>query len=135
VTVGELSPARLGLGPRDRNTSEAISPWSILTPNHSNTSDSIVPLIFVFAFQIFRCPNLQHFSEPTPFYPPFLLICVKNKVISINKDYLLNISLQTYYRILGPKPNGIKDMALAIRPHSTVTIPVLEFSFSSSTQF
>jgi hypothetical protein len=50
VTAGELSPARLGLGLWDRDTSDAISPRSILTPNHSNTSDSIVPLIFVLAF-------------------------------------------------------------------------------------
>ena len=50
VTAGELSLARFWLGPRNRDTSEAISPWSILTPNHSNTSDSTMPLIFVLAF-------------------------------------------------------------------------------------
>jgi hypothetical protein len=50
VTVGELSPARLGLGPRDSDTSEDISLRSILTPNHSNTSDSTVSLIFILAF-------------------------------------------------------------------------------------
>jgi hypothetical protein len=95
VTAGELSPARLWLGPRNRDTSEAISPRSILTPYHSNTSDSTVPLIFVLAFQILQCSDLQRFTKPTPFHPPFLLICVKNKVISINKDCLLNNSLQT----------------------------------------
>jgi hypothetical protein len=50
VTAGELSPARLGLGPWDCDTSEATSPRSILTLNHSNTSDSTVPLIFILAF-------------------------------------------------------------------------------------
>jgi hypothetical protein len=80
-------------------------------------------------FRYFQCSDLQCSSEPTPFHPLFLLILVKNRVISINKDCSLNNSLQTYYRIPGPKLNGIKDMVLPLLPHSTVTIPVLEFSF------
>jgi hypothetical protein len=80
-------------------------------------------------FGYFQCSDLQCSSEPTPFHPLFLLILVKNRVISINKDCSLINNLQTYYRIPEPKLNGIKDMVLPIRPHSTVTIPFLEFSF------
>jgi hypothetical protein len=95
VNASEISPARLWLGSRNRAMFEAISPRSILSPNHSNTSGSTVPLIFVLVFQIFQCSDLQFFTEPTPFHPPFLLIRVKKKVISINKDCSLNNSLQT----------------------------------------
>jgi hypothetical protein len=95
VTAGEISLARLWLGSRSRDTSEVISPWSILSPNHSNTSNSTVPLIFVIVLQIFHCSDLQCFTKPTPFHPPFLLIRVKNKVILTNKDCSLTNSLQT----------------------------------------
>jgi hypothetical protein len=108
---------------------KVISPRSIPSPNHSNTSKSTVPWILSSFFRYFQCSDLQCFTEPTPFHPLFLLILVKNRVISINIDCSLNNSLQTYYRIPGPKLNGIKDMVLPIRPHFTVTISFLEFSF------
>ena len=85
-------------------------------------------------FRYLQCFDLQCFTEPTTFHPPLLLILVKNRVISINKVCSLNNSLQTYYRVLGSKPNEFKDMAHPIWPYSTMTIPVLEFSFSFSTQ-
>jgi hypothetical protein len=44
-------------------------------------------------FTYFQCFDLQCFTEPTPFHPPFLLILVKNRVISINKVCSLNNSL------------------------------------------
>jgi hypothetical protein len=65
-----------------------------------------------------------------PDNPLWLLILVKNRVILLNKVCSLNISLQTYYRIYGPKPSEFKDMARPNWLHSTVTISVFRFSFS-----
>jgi hypothetical protein len=53
VTAGEISLTRLWLGSRNRDTPEVISPRSIPSPNHSNTSNSTVPWIFVIVLQIF----------------------------------------------------------------------------------
>jgi hypothetical protein len=123
------------LGSRDGATYEVISPRSIPSPIHPNTSESTVPQILVFVSDIFSALDLQCSSEPTPFHPLFLLILVKNRVSSINKDCSLNNSLQTYYRIPGPTLNGIKDMVPSIWSHSTVTIPVLDSVFSDTSWF
>jgi hypothetical protein len=73
--------------------------------------------------------DLQRSSEPITFYPLYLWIFVKNIATSL-KICSLNISLQTYYRILGSKPNEFKVMACSNWSHITVTISVFRFSFS-----
>jgi hypothetical protein len=84
--------------------------------------------------QIFSVLDLQDLSEPATFYPPYLWIFVKNRAASLNKIHSLNISLQTYYRILGLKPNEFKDMACSIWSHITVTIAFFRFSSSDLIQ-
>jgi hypothetical protein len=84
--------------------------------------------------QIFSVLDLQDLSEPATFYPPYLWIFVKNRAASLNKIHSLNISLQTYYRILGLKPNEFKDMACSIWSHITVTISFFRFSSSDLIQ-
>jgi hypothetical protein len=107
-----------------------LSPHSRSLPHITRTHPILLcPESLSSFFRYFQCSDLQCSTELTPFHPLFILIFVKNKVISINKDCSLNNRLQTYYRIPGPKLNGIKDMVLPIRPHSTVTISFLEFSF------
>jgi hypothetical protein len=96
-------------------------------------SNSAADLFLVF-FRFFSVLDLQNLSEPTIFHPPDLWIFVKNRATSLNKICLLNISLQTYYRILGSKPNEFKDMACSNWSHITVTISVFRFSFSYSIQ-
>jgi hypothetical protein len=49
--------------------------------------------------------------EPATFFPLDLWILVKNRTISPNKICLPYIKLQTYYKILGLKPNEFKDKA------------------------
>jgi hypothetical protein len=96
-----------------------------------NSAADLLPAFFRYLLSF----DLQRFPEPTPFHPLILLILVKNRANFINKVCSLNISLQTYYRILGSKPSEFKDMVRPIWPHPTVTISVFEFSFSYSTQF
>jgi hypothetical protein len=90
-----------------------ISPRSIPPPNHSNTSKSTVPRIFSSFFRYFLRSDLQCFTEPTSFHPLFLLILVKNRVISLNKNRSLNNSLQVYYRIHGSILYRFSDLMLS----------------------
>jgi hypothetical protein len=119
VTAGEMSPVRLWLGSRNHDAAQIYLPAVDPFPKSLEH------------IQIYSALNLCHCSSDifSALIFSVLLKSVKNRVISINKDCLLNNRLQAYYRIPGPKLNGIKDMVLPIRPHLTVTIYFLEFSF------
>jgi hypothetical protein len=118
------------LSSRDGATSKVTSP-------RSN------PHRFIRAHPMQQCPDLcfrysrvldlQSLSEPTPFHPLNPLILVKDRATSLNKICSLNISLQTYYRILGSKPGEFKDMVCPNWSHTTVTISNFDFSFSYPT--
>jgi hypothetical protein len=89
--------------------------------------NSVVDLLVFFRY--LSGFDLQRSSEPITFYPLYLWIFVKNRATSLNKLCSLNISLQTYYRILGSKPNEFKVMACSNWSHITVTISVFRFSY------
>jgi hypothetical protein len=85
---------------------------------------------FLGVLQIFQCIGSSELVWTDHLPPPDLWIFVKNRATSLNKICLLNISLQTYYRILGSKLNEFKDMSCSNWSHITVTIFVFRFSFS-----
>jgi hypothetical protein len=68
--------------------------------------------------------NLQHLTDLPPFSHPFLFIVVKNRSISINRICSLVKDLQSYYRVLGPKPHRLQVIVLKNKLHHTGTIPV-----------
>jgi hypothetical protein len=70
--------------------------------------------------------HLLQAPELATIQPNYLGILVSNRAISLNKICSLNISLQTYYRILGSKPNVFKVMACSNWSHITVTIFCLQ---------
>ena len=100
---------------------------SLQSPIHLSTSESTVPQIFSFFRVIRRRPwilisDLHCSAEPTSFHPLFLLILVKNKVISINKKCSPNNSLQVYYWIHGSNLHKFSDLVLSNRLHFTEAI-------------
>jgi hypothetical protein len=99
-----------------------ISLWSILPPIHSSTSKSTVPQIFYSFFRYFLLSDLHHFTKPTSLHPLFLLILVKNRVVSINKKCSPNNNLQLYYRIYGSNLHKFSDLGLSNRLHFTEAI-------------
>jgi hypothetical protein len=112
------------------NQLKVILPRSFLSPNHLNTSESLVSQIFSF-FKYFLVTNLRCSAEPTSFHPLFLLILVKNRLSSINKKCSPYNGLQLYYRIQRSKLHRFSDLVLSVRLQLTKTI-LLWIRFSAS---
>jgi hypothetical protein len=73
---------------------------------------------------------------PPLFSHLFLSIFVKSRFVSVNRTCSLIQDLQSYYRVLGPKPHRLEVMAPKNQLHHTGTIPVFsEFRPTVSIQF
>jgi hypothetical protein len=82
------------------NRLKVILPRPSLSQIHLNTSKSTVPQIF--SSDISQATDLRCSTEPTSFHPLFLLILVKNRLISINKKCSPDNGLQIYNRCNTP---------------------------------
>jgi hypothetical protein len=109
--------------PSSRNHDKAHSyPTAVVPTSNSLEHIRIHSASDLFVLQIFPVFDLHYSAEPTSFHPLFLLILVKNKVISINKKCSPNNSLQVYYWIHGSNLHKFSDLVLSNRLHFTEAI-------------
>ena len=104
VAAGEIFLPRPWPNPQDGELAQSYPAPAI--PISSSFGHIRIPQRRRSFLQIFLSViDLPCSTEPAPFNPLFLLILVKNRLISINKNCSPDNGLQTYYRILEPKLN------------------------------